>query len=98
MATTTSASATFSRQACTVGCPLAVKYSIMRRENPWFFAAFSACARYSLRSSEVEEMKTTVSRSGAITPQILAQKIVGSGERVAAPLTERMPTIGGLKG
>src|ERR1039457_6472930 len=72
MTTKTSASATFSRHACNVGAwPLAGKYSIMRGENPLIFAAISACSRYSFKSSEVEEMKTTGSRG--IAPPILAE-------------------------
>jgi hypothetical protein len=68
---TISASATFSRQACSVGCPLDGKYSIMRGANPLASAALAACSRCSLRSSEVEEMKTT--GSWAMAPPILAE-------------------------
>ena len=45
------------------------KYSIIRGEKPFAIAALAACSRWSFKSSEGEEMKTT--ESCAIAPPIL---------------------------
>lgn len=60
--TTTSARSIFAMHSRSGGFPLASKYSCITTWNPAASAASRAAARYSFRSSTVEEMSTTGAR------------------------------------